>query len=282
MAEDGDTTPMTLSREDLFELVWSKPMADLAKDFGISDVALAKRCKRLAIPVPGRGYWARVDAGQTPYKPKLPKREPQWRDRSALTVTPAVVTCGAEVSLGADNGGGALKEGETTRARIAALRIHSSVSILEALPSLRRTAMDCKHGRRSELKFQGGEKSGPVVALNVTNSVLDRALLLADALLRAAETLEWSFEGVGLLGDGGTSVGCGAAMQAKAGEGGGSPESLNGYLAIEGERVGFRIEERFRDEPTEPTAAQLAREKREYGYRAPRKIAVPTGALRLV
>jgi hypothetical protein len=282
VTEDGDSRPMTLSREDLFELVWSKPMADLAKDFGISDVALAKRCKRLAIPVPGRGYWARVDAGQTPYKPKLLKREPQWGDRSALTVTPAVAACGAEVSLGAENGGGALKEGETTRARIAALRIQSSVSIPEALPSVRRTAMGCKHGRRSELKFHRGEKSGPVVALNVTNSVLDRALLLADTLLRAAETLEWTFEGVGLIGDRGTSVGCGAAMQAKAGEGGGSPESLNGYLAIEGERVGFRIEERFRDEPIEPTAAQLAREKREYGYRAPRKIAVPTGALRLV
>lgn len=46
---------LTLSREDLYELVWSKPMADLAKDFGISDVALAKRCRRLGVPVPGRG-----------------------------------------------------------------------------------------------------------------------------------------------------------------------------------------------------------------------------------
>src|SRR5580700_10492940 len=85
-----DDKPLTLSREDLYELVWSKPMLELAKDFGISDRGLAKRCKRLGIPVPGRGYWARVDAGQAPYRPKLPKREEKWSDQSALTVAPAI------------------------------------------------------------------------------------------------------------------------------------------------------------------------------------------------
>jgi hypothetical protein len=57
MARSGD--PLTLSRDDLYELVWSKPMIELAKDFGLSDVALAKRCRKLGVPVPGRGYWAR-------------------------------------------------------------------------------------------------------------------------------------------------------------------------------------------------------------------------------
>jgi hypothetical protein len=81
--------PLTVSREDLYELAWSKPMRELAKDFGISDVALAKRCRRLAIPVPGRAYWARVDAGQQPYRPQLPKREHQRFDDRALTVSPS-------------------------------------------------------------------------------------------------------------------------------------------------------------------------------------------------
>jgi hypothetical protein len=85
MSDDGEK-PMTLSREDLYELVWSKPMRELAKDFNISDVALAKRSRGLGIPVPGRGYWARLDAGQAPHRPKLPKREPEWGDHQALTV----------------------------------------------------------------------------------------------------------------------------------------------------------------------------------------------------
>jgi hypothetical protein len=88
---DTDDAPLTLSREDLYELVWSKPMSDLAQDFGISDVGLAKRCRRLKVPTPGRGYWARIDAGQKPYQPSLPKREPQVLDYSALTVAPSSV-----------------------------------------------------------------------------------------------------------------------------------------------------------------------------------------------
>ena len=80
--------PLALSREDLYELAWSKPISELSKDFGISDVALAKRCRRLGIPLPGRGYWARVEAGQKPYRPKLPKRQPEWYDHGALTVAP--------------------------------------------------------------------------------------------------------------------------------------------------------------------------------------------------
>jgi hypothetical protein len=86
MIDDDDKQPITLSREDLYELAWSKPLSELAKDFGISDVALGKRCKRLGIPVPGRGYWARVDAGQRLYRPRLPKREAQWHDQHALAV----------------------------------------------------------------------------------------------------------------------------------------------------------------------------------------------------
>lgn len=86
---ESEDAPITLSREDLYELAWSKPLRELAKDFGISDVALAKRCRRLGIPVPGRGYWARIDAGQKPYRPQLPKRDADRTDRGALTVAPS-------------------------------------------------------------------------------------------------------------------------------------------------------------------------------------------------
>jgi hypothetical protein len=42
-------------RDELYNLVWSKPMRQVAGRYGISDVALAKICKKLNIPVPGRG-----------------------------------------------------------------------------------------------------------------------------------------------------------------------------------------------------------------------------------
>jgi len=66
---------MNVSREELYEQVWSTPTAQLAKEFGVSDVAIGKACRRLQIPKPPRGYWARLAAGQkvkrTPLK-KLP------------------------------------------------------------------------------------------------------------------------------------------------------------------------------------------------------------------
>jgi hypothetical protein len=60
------------SRQELYDLVWSTPASKLAPDFGISDVALAKRCTKLNVPRPSLGYWAKVAAGQTPPKKPLP------------------------------------------------------------------------------------------------------------------------------------------------------------------------------------------------------------------
>ena len=52
-----------LTRRELYDLVWSKPMTKLAKEFSLSDVALHKTCRRHRIPTPGLGYWAKVAAG---------------------------------------------------------------------------------------------------------------------------------------------------------------------------------------------------------------------------
>jgi hypothetical protein len=61
-----------LKREELYEQVWSQPMIDLAKQYGLSDVGLAKICRKLKIPLPGRGYWAKHKAGRIPPRPSLP------------------------------------------------------------------------------------------------------------------------------------------------------------------------------------------------------------------
>jgi len=63
---------MTVTREQLFEQVWETPLRALAKHYGVSDVALAKVCRKLNVPLPGRGYWAKVSAGQSVPKRALP------------------------------------------------------------------------------------------------------------------------------------------------------------------------------------------------------------------
>jgi hypothetical protein len=64
-----------ISREALYELIWSKPMTHVAKDLGISDVMLGKMCKEQLVPKPPRGYWANLgsDKKRVVYvRPKLP------------------------------------------------------------------------------------------------------------------------------------------------------------------------------------------------------------------
>jgi hypothetical protein len=53
---------LALSREELEALIWSKPQGELAKDLGVSDAALSKRCQTLGITKPGRGFWRKAQA----------------------------------------------------------------------------------------------------------------------------------------------------------------------------------------------------------------------------
>ncbi len=60
-----------LSREELFLLVWEKPAEEVARYLDISGAALANRCKKLHVPQPPAGYWAKIRAGKKPKKPLL-------------------------------------------------------------------------------------------------------------------------------------------------------------------------------------------------------------------
>lgn len=48
---------MKLTREALYERVWQKPIREVASELGISDVGLAKACRRNGIPLPHQGHW---------------------------------------------------------------------------------------------------------------------------------------------------------------------------------------------------------------------------------
>jgi len=50
-----------LSRQELYDLVWDMPMRRLAASFGMSDVALAKHCKKAGIPLSQRALSGRID-----------------------------------------------------------------------------------------------------------------------------------------------------------------------------------------------------------------------------
>lgn len=62
-------------REKLYEEIWVDPVVAVAKRYGISDVGLRKICKRLGVPLPPAGHWAKVYAGQKVTRPKLPSHK---------------------------------------------------------------------------------------------------------------------------------------------------------------------------------------------------------------
>lgn len=73
MEDNNEKKPEVYEREKLYEEVWAEPVKIVAQRYGVSDVALAKTCRKLAIPLPGRGYWARLRSGQKMKRAPLPK-----------------------------------------------------------------------------------------------------------------------------------------------------------------------------------------------------------------
>lgn len=61
------------TREDLYQMVWERPVLVIAKEIGVSDVAIAKACRKAGIPLPSRGHWASVKAGRAVGAAPLPK-----------------------------------------------------------------------------------------------------------------------------------------------------------------------------------------------------------------
>lgn len=60
------------TRTEIFDLLWETPTTKVAKQLGISDVALTKWCSKHDIPKPPLGYWAKKEHGKlVPPKPTL-------------------------------------------------------------------------------------------------------------------------------------------------------------------------------------------------------------------
>lgn len=65
-----------ISREELYRLVWSKPMTKVSEQFGVSGSYMARVCTILNVPRPERGYWAKLAVGKAPPPEPLPEAKP--------------------------------------------------------------------------------------------------------------------------------------------------------------------------------------------------------------
>lgn len=67
-------TKMNLTREQLYKLVWEKPIRFIIESYGGTYVDVKELLKKYNIPSPDNGYWSKLRAGQHITIPSLPNR----------------------------------------------------------------------------------------------------------------------------------------------------------------------------------------------------------------
>jgi len=297
----ANQNPLTLTRQQLYDLVWSKPVRDVAKDFGMSDVALAKRCRAVRVPIPPRGYWARVAAGQKPRRPTLPKyrgsrTKVSGRFASEDRRAAGLAACPTEQTDQSPGGNRADDEPTVTftprptpaptehttpispaeaalRTRIDALHFTLGTDLSAAHTAVLRTAVHLKHLKSRDLTWPRGTRSGPIIEVrNVSEAQQDRAFKVLDALLRGAAALGWPFEA--------PPPDPNADRRQSFARSTYRPP-VYGHLITDGEPLQLRIDERQRQSDHVPTEQEKADKKLGRHVWMPRFDYAPSGELRL-
>ena len=74
---------VTITRDELYKLVWEEPLGKIAKRFNISPSEITKACNKLEIPKPEQGHWTKIDLGRQ--IPKLNLPEQFYEDQQSWT-----------------------------------------------------------------------------------------------------------------------------------------------------------------------------------------------------
>ena len=173
-----------LTRAQLYELVWSKPMTHIAKEFGMSDVAVRKHCVNHDIPTPPVGYWAKLAHGKTVRRPPLPTKQ-RSADEPVHLVMRTVLPRSAESEA-------AMLEAEARRGALKEL-----LGVPESLPD---RPHKLTRALRTALRGTKVDASGFLVLtgsdlpeVRVGRESVDRVLRMLDVLFSAAESRGYEF-----------------------------------------------------------------------------------------
>lgn len=241
----------TVSREKLYEEVWSRPMTKVAAEYGVTSTALKKTCNRHKIPTPERGYWAKLEHDKPVRRVSLPKLADARLDQVRIsgTSTPDLPEQVSKAGIEA-------RERLTTASELAAAG--ATDFPVEEPPILGATRRAISKARPDAAGFTSAQGRG-IVSLKIAPGSADRALQLLSRLFALAET-----------------------------EGYRSKVSDTGLeLATEDVSIAFGIEERPSKTTHEPSAAELKRrdDNRRYGISKdpwPKYDYSPSGRLAIV
>jgi hypothetical protein len=177
--------PTQFTREELHERVWAEPMRTVAQRLGISDVGLAKQCRRMRVPVPGRGYWAKKAAGQKLRKLPLPPLPPNDSATPRTTVIHAAPSIAELPPLPAPIAEQTAFEANPENA----IRVANALRSPHVLVRATMEALDGKGKQDSDFLSNWQVRH---LDIEVTKGALHRALRVADAMVKAFERRGWS------------------------------------------------------------------------------------------
>jgi hypothetical protein len=229
-----------IQRDELYELVWSKPTRKLAKEFGISDVALGKICKKLNVPKPPPGHWQRIAAGYKVTPPSLGK--PTQQQLLEIEIRPTVQKTNAEST------DPILRE-LMERERLPINKIVVSADLRGAHPLISHTNRVLRQATPdsyNRLVLPWNAKiEHPYLDVRVSKQALSRTLRIMDALLKAIEKRGYEIEQKDAV-----------------------------HFEVNGEKIRFYVNEKVKRSERKRTAAE-----KEHYWGIDRWIFTPTGEL---
>jgi hypothetical protein len=240
-----------VSRETLYEQVWSRPMMKVAADYGVTGTALKKTCDRHQIPTPERGYWAKLQHGKRVAKEALPKLKEARLAMVRISASPPQPMPSSVLDASA-----------AAREKLAAAPVEITppsdpdVGDHPALAASRKALTRAKPDHQGFASIQGRG----LIAMKIAPASNDRAIAFAGLLLRLAEA-----------------------------QGHARDVTETGLtLVVDGERIAFSLEERSDRTPHTPTEKELKRkaDNERWGYGSttpwPKYDHVPSGRLALL
>jgi hypothetical protein len=181
--------PIKVYRNQLYDEIWAEPVRTVAKRYGISDVALAKICRKLNIPRPPVGHWVRKEHGYKIEQAPLPPLRPGGD--TVATISPPRPR---------------LRLSSAVQARLAADR-NAHIPVKSRLvgphPLVAATAEALTIAKRTPSNLFARTPRLPHLDIRVTSKTVDRALRIMDALITALEAKGF---GVKVTSKGGTQV----------------------------------------------------------------------------
>jgi len=180
----------TYNRQKLYGEVWTKPVVEVAIQYGVSDVAINKVCRSLNVPVPPRGYWARLRAGEKLKKPPLPASDGIIEKTGERTFD-GIKEAGAQPQLL-----GYLTESERQKVLFAAQQIQMPAENTQLNKKIIAYKSVVKEWNKINTRSDGAERSTknyskrpPFLTGIISDEALTRVYRILHALFRQIESL---------------------------------------------------------------------------------------------